>query len=68
MKLTPALVRVLELAADGLETKEIAAALHVSPRTIDAQRVAILDRLGANNMVNAYKLALQSGQIGINTD
>lgn len=42
---------VARLAAQGLGNREIAAAMYVSPRTVESHVAAILDALGAGNRV-----------------
>jgi DNA-binding CsgD family transcriptional regulator len=48
-RLTPAQRRVADLVAEGLTTKEVAARLFVSPRTVDGHLAAIYAKLGVGS-------------------
>jgi DNA-binding CsgD family transcriptional regulator len=48
-RLTPAQRRVAELVAEGLTTKEVAARLFVSPRTVDGHLAEIYAKLGVHS-------------------
>ena len=63
--LTPRETQVLELVADGLSNKAIAAALGVSDETVKFHLGSILGKLGASNRTDAVRLALQRGLIAI---
>ena len=56
--LTPTERRVLRLIADYLTTKEIAAALHVSPRTVETHRANVCQKLGLRGSHALMKFAL----------
>jgi DNA-binding NarL/FixJ family response regulator len=56
--LTPTELRVLRLIADYRTTKEIAAALHVSPRTIETHRANVCQKLGLRGSHALMKFAL----------
>jgi len=62
--LTPRLVAVIAGGALGETMAETAARLHVSPKTVDAERRAAYARLGARNMPHAVALAYQRGLLG----
>jgi RNA polymerase sigma factor (sigma-70 family) len=49
---------VLELAATGLHAKEIAAALGISPRTVEIHKQHILEKLGVRNVAELVRFAL----------
>lgn len=63
-ELTPRLVIVLELAADGLTVAEAAAQLRRSPATIETERRALMVRLGARNITHAVAIGYRRGIIG----
>ncbi len=46
----------LELAGDGLTSKEIARSLNISPSTVDNHIQAACDRLGAKNRTDAVRI------------
>jgi DNA-binding CsgD family transcriptional regulator len=54
--------QVLELLADGRSDAEIAAALHISPKTVGHHVAAILAKLGVDNRTHAVARALQTQQ------
>lgn len=54
---------VLTLLADGLEQKEIAVRLGISPYTVRNLAVAIFDKLGVHNVAGAVAKALREGLI-----
>jgi len=59
--LTPREREVLELLAEGISNKEIAAQLGVSPHTAKFHVTALLDKLGAETRTEAVVLAARSG-------
>jgi len=52
---------VLELAAQGLHAKEIAARLGISPRTVEVHKTRIMDKLGVRNVAELVRFALGAG-------
>lgn len=52
---------VLQLIAEGHSTKEIAAALFVSVKTVDTHRQHIMDKLDLHNVVELTKYAIREG-------
>lgn len=48
---------VMELAVQGLSSKEIGGRLGISPRTVDAHRAWVLERTGARNIAELIRLA-----------
>lgn len=52
---------VLQLIAEGKNTKEIALALHVSPKAIEANRRKIKEKLGAHSVAELVKIAILGG-------
>lgn len=59
--LTPREREVLQLVAEGNTTKEIAAKLTVSVKTIDSHREHIKDKLGIHTIAELTKYALRDG-------
>lgn len=49
---------VLEQAARGLHAKEIAAALGISPRTVEVHKTRIMEKLGVRNVAELVRFAL----------
>jgi RNA polymerase sigma factor (sigma-70 family) len=50
--------QVLEQAALGLHAKEIAAALRISPRTVEVHKTRIMEKLGVRNMAELVRFAM----------
>jgi len=61
--LTPRELEVLQLLAQGLQNKEIAAELVISERTVKFHVSSIMGKLGAGNRTEAVTLAAQQGLI-----
>lgn len=59
--LTPREREVLEQAAKGLHAKEIAAALGISPRTVEVHKTRIMEKLGVRNVAELVRFALAAG-------
>jgi RNA polymerase sigma factor (sigma-70 family) len=53
---------VLHLAAQGLHAKEIAAALGISPRTVEVHKTRIMEKLGVRNATQLVRFALAAAQ------
>ncbi len=49
---------VLEHAAKGLHAKEIAALLHISPRTVEVHKTRIMEKLGVRNIGELVRFAV----------
>jgi RNA polymerase sigma factor (sigma-70 family) len=49
---------VLEQAARGLHAKEIAAALGISPRTVEVHKTRIMEKLNVRNVVELVRFAI----------
>jgi RNA polymerase sigma factor (sigma-70 family) len=49
---------VLEQAARGLHAKEIAAALGISPRTVEVHKTRIMEKLGVRNVAELVRFAM----------
>jgi DNA-binding NarL/FixJ family response regulator len=52
---------VLQLLAEGKTSKEIAADLDVSTKTVDAHRAQIMDKLGIRSVAELTKFAVREG-------
>lgn len=52
---------VLQLIAEGKTTREIAAALYVSVKTVETHRKQIMDKLGLNSIAELTKYAIREG-------
>jgi len=63
--LTPREVEVIELIAQGLRNKEIAATLGISEGTVTVHVKSIFSKLAVNDRTAAVKIALQRGIVHI---
>jgi DNA-binding NarL/FixJ family response regulator len=61
--LTPREMEVLQLLAQGLQNKEIAAELVISQRTVKFHVSSIMGKLGAGNRTEAVAIAAQQGLV-----
>lgn len=52
---------ILQLVAEGKSTKDIAAALHVSIKTVETHRTHIMQKVGAHNVAALTKYAIREG-------
>jgi DNA-binding NarL/FixJ family response regulator len=59
--LTPREREVLQLIAEGLTLKKIAATLCVSPKTIETHREQIMRKLNASSVAELTKYAVREG-------
>jgi two-component system, NarL family, response regulator LiaR len=53
--------QVLQLVAEGLNTKDIAARLHLSPKTVLAHRESLMRKLGVDSVVALARYAVREG-------
>lgn len=56
---------VLQLIAEGKATRDIAAALYVSVKTVETHRKQIMDKLGLNSIAELTKYAIREGLTSI---
>ncbi len=63
--LTPREIEVLELLAEGLANKAIAARLSISDQTVKFHVASICAKLGAANRTEAVRLAIRRGIIPV---
>ena len=61
-RLTPREREVLDHAVRGLHAKEIAAALGISPRTVEVHKTRIMEKLGVRNIAELVRFALAAGR------
>jgi DNA-binding NarL/FixJ family response regulator len=59
--LTPRQREVLQLAAEGKTTAEIAARLNISPRTVENHRATLMQSLGLQNQTELIRHAVRHG-------
>ena len=52
---------VLQLVAEGKSTKEIASDLHITPKTVEAHRQHIMDKLDIRSIAELTKYAIREG-------
>lgn len=64
-KLTRREQEVMRLVAQGLSTKEIAAKLFISPKTVENHRTKIMEKLGFENVIELVKYSAKLGIINI---
>lgn len=60
-KLSPREREVLQLAAEGNSTKEIASRLGLSVKTVETHRRQVMDKLGIYNLAGLIKFAIREG-------
>ena len=61
MLLTNRQREVLKLLAEGKPTKEIAIILKLSPKTVDACRRRVMEKLDVQNIAELVKYAIREG-------
>jgi DNA-binding NarL/FixJ family response regulator len=59
--LTPREREVLQLMAEGNTTKQIGLRLHISPKTVEAHRLRVMNKLDIDNVAQLTKYAIQEG-------
>jgi DNA-binding NarL/FixJ family response regulator len=65
VSLTQRQIEVLQMIAEGCGNKEIADRLHVSVKTVEFHRGRIMSKLGAHNVADLIRYALQSGIVSV---
>jgi DNA-binding NarL/FixJ family response regulator len=60
-RLSPQERRVLQLVAEGYSSAEIAAMLHLSPKTVETYRHRIMTKLNLRNLAELIRFAIQHG-------
>jgi DNA-binding NarL/FixJ family response regulator len=61
--LTPRQRQVLQLVAEGYSTKQVAAQLALSAKTVEAHRGAIMDRTGIRDLAGLVRFAVRVGLV-----
>ena len=56
--LTPREREVLDLVVQGQQYRQIAAALGISPRTVEVHRARLMEKLGVRNISELVRLSL----------
>ena len=59
---------ILQLVAEGRSTKEIAAALDLSVKTVETHRARLMERLGIHDLPGLIRLAIRAGLVPPATD
>ena len=65
-RLTPREREVLQLVAEGHTTKQIAAALHVSVKTVETHRKHLMDKLNLPSVAHLTRYAILEGITPLN--
>lgn len=66
-QLTPRQREVLQLIAEGRNTKEVADTLQVSVKTVEAHRLQIMQRLGIHDVPGLVRFAIRIGLVSPET-
>lgn len=62
-QLTPRQREILQLIAEGKNTKEIAFLLKVSVKTVETHRTQLMERLGIHDVPGLVRFAMRTGLI-----
>jgi DNA-binding NarL/FixJ family response regulator len=63
VRLSPRQRQVLQMIAEGRSTKEIAAALQLSIKTVETHRAQLMDRLDIHDVAGLVRYALRTGLV-----
>jgi DNA-binding NarL/FixJ family response regulator len=66
-QLTPRQREILQLIAEGKNTKEIAADLDVSVKTVESHRLQLMERLDIHEIAGLVRYAIRSGLVSLET-
>jgi len=55
--------KVIQLLAEGNGNKEVAASLHISPKTVESHRVNINNKLGLKSVSELVRYAIRNGMV-----
>jgi DNA-binding NarL/FixJ family response regulator len=66
-QLTPRQREILQLIAEGKTTKQIAAALAVSIKTVETHRAQLMERLGIHDVAGLVRYAIRHGLVRIDS-
>lgn len=61
--LTSRQVEILRLIAEGLQTKEIAARLVISPKSVEFHKTRLYAAIGVTNVAGAVRFAIREGYV-----
>ena len=61
--LTAREIQVLRLFATGRSTREVAASLGISPKTVETHRIRIYEKLGCRSVVDLTRIAVRTGLV-----
>lgn len=61
--LTPRQREILQLLAEGAATKQVAARLHLSIKTVETHRALLMDRLGIHDLAGLVRFAVRTGVV-----
>lgn len=64
-RLTARQIEVVQLIAEGFGNKEIAERLHISVKTVEFHRGRIMTKLGAHNVADLIRYAVQCGIVSV---
>lgn len=53
--------QMIQMLAEGKSTKQVASSLHISPKTSDANRRQIMNKLGISSLAELTKYAIRKG-------
>lgn len=65
--LTPRQREVLKLIAQGVTTKQMAHELSISPKTVEAHRTVLMERLGIRDVAGLVRLAVRAGLVSLDS-
>jgi len=65
--LTPRQREILQLVAEGCSTREIAAKLGVSVKTVETHRAHLMERLGIHDVAGLVRYAVRTGIVSLDT-
>jgi two-component system response regulator NreC len=57
--------QIVQMLAEGKSTKQVASRLHISPKTADANRRQIMNKLGVSSLAELIKYAIRKGLTSI---
>jgi DNA-binding NarL/FixJ family response regulator len=66
-QLTPRQHQVLQLLAEGKNTKEVASVLQISAKTVETHRMQLMDRLDIHDVPGLVRFAIRSGLVSSQT-
>jgi DNA-binding NarL/FixJ family response regulator len=61
--LSPRELEVLKRVAEGLSSKKIGEALHISPRTVETHRATLMRKLGLHSVAELTRFAIEKGVV-----